>query len=141
MDPHRGLLSQKLLLGIAFAPRREFVPARAVVIFARRQRSRPGLPLCRIKAQVPGYLTQPYFQRCLAPVVIDFPQRPEECLLSDLLSQVRIIINGQCEDKGLRFVCNLAEPLDEYFTGDDLKLKQVFINILGNSVNSPIRPV
>ena len=52
----------------------------------------------------------------------------------EILSQVRIIINGQCEDKGLRFVCNLAEPLDEYFTGDDLKLKQVLINILGNSV-------
>ncbi len=52
----------------------------------------------------------------------------------EFLNQIRIIINGQCEDKGLRFVCNLAEPLDEFFIGDDLKLKQVLINILGNSV-------
>ena len=52
----------------------------------------------------------------------------------DLLDQINIIINGQCEDKGLHYVCNKKEPLDEYFTGDDLRLKQIIINILGNAV-------
>ena len=52
----------------------------------------------------------------------------------EFLNQIRIIINGQCEDKGLRFVCRETEPLDEYFVGDDLKLEQVLINIPGNSV-------
>ena len=52
----------------------------------------------------------------------------------DFLEQICIIIHGQCEDKGLHFECNKIEPLDEYFMGDDLRLKQVLINILGNAV-------
>ena len=52
----------------------------------------------------------------------------------ELLEQICVIIGGQCEEKGLRFVCNRIEPLDEFYVGDDLKLKQVIINILGNSV-------
>ncbi len=50
------------------------------------------------------------------------------------IDQISIIINGQCADKGLTFVCNRIEPLGEYFLGDDLRLKQVIINILGNAV-------
>ncbi len=60
--------------------------------------------------------------------------REETFSFRDFLEQINIIVGGQCEDKGLRFVCNRVEPLDDYFVGDDLKLKQVIINILGNSV-------
>ena len=60
--------------------------------------------------------------------------KAEEFSLPELIDQVTVIIRGQCEDKGLLFLCNKVEPLDEYFTGDDLRLKQVLINILGNSV-------
>ena len=52
----------------------------------------------------------------------------------DLLDQVGVIVGGQCEDKGLRFTCENPGPVDEYFVGDSLKLKQVIINILGNAV-------
>ncbi len=52
----------------------------------------------------------------------------------EFLDQVCIIIHGQCDDKGLYFTCNKEEPLDEFFIGDDLRLKQVLINILGNAV-------
>ena len=52
----------------------------------------------------------------------------------ELLDQVAIIVGGQCEDKGLEFICNKTELVDEYYVGDNLKLKQVIINILGNSV-------
>ena len=52
----------------------------------------------------------------------------------DFLEQINIIVGGQCEDKGLRYVCNRVEPLDERFEGDVLKLKQILINILGNAV-------
>ena len=52
----------------------------------------------------------------------------------DFLDQIGIIVGGQCEDKGLRFDCNRVEPLDAYYSGDSLKLKQVIINILGNAV-------
>ena len=52
----------------------------------------------------------------------------------EFLDQISIIIHGQCDDKGLSFICDKKEPLDEYFIGDDLRLKQVLINILGNAV-------
>ena len=52
----------------------------------------------------------------------------------EFLEQISIIVDGQCEEKGLTFVLNKATPLEEYYRGDSLKLKQVLINILGNSV-------
>ena len=60
--------------------------------------------------------------------------KSEEFSFRDFIEQISIIINGQCADKGLDFVCNKTEPLDDYFTGDDLRLKQIIINILGNAV-------
>ena len=60
--------------------------------------------------------------------------REEPFSFRELLEQINIIIGGQCEDKRLRYVFNRVEPLDEVFVGDGLKLKQVLINILGNSV-------
>ena len=52
----------------------------------------------------------------------------------EFLDQISIIVGGQCEDKGLLFECRKNEPLDEYFVGDSLRLRQVIINILGNAV-------
>ena len=60
--------------------------------------------------------------------------------LRDFLEQINVIINGQCEDKGLRYACRVIGTPDERFIGDDLKLKQVLINILGNSVKFTERP-
>ena len=68
--------------------------------------------------------------------------KTEEFLLKDLLEQVSIIINGQCQDKGLHFDCNTQSALRDYYVGDDMKIKQILINILGNSVkftNAPGR--
>ncbi|MBR3244013.1 MAG: amino acid permease [Parasporobacterium sp.] len=58
----------------------------------------------------------------------------EEFSLREFLDQINIIINGQCADKGLRYECNLVGHVNDYYIGDDMKLKQVLINILGNSV-------
>ena len=58
----------------------------------------------------------------------------EEFSFREMINQINVIIHGQCADKGLDFVCNQLEPLDGYFTGDDLRLKQIVINILGNAV-------
>ena len=60
--------------------------------------------------------------------------KKEEFDFREMLDQISVIINGQCEDKGLDFICSRVEPLDEYFTGDALRLRQIIINILGNSV-------
>ena len=58
----------------------------------------------------------------------------EEFSLREFIDQVSIIINGQCVDKGLRYKCQIVGSVADYYFGDDMKLKQVLINILGNSV-------
>ena len=58
----------------------------------------------------------------------------EEFSFREFLDQINIIINGQCVDKGLHYECNIIGNVSDYYYGDDLKLKQVLINILGNSV-------
>ncbi|MDO4797070.1 MAG: ATP-binding protein [Coriobacteriales bacterium] len=58
----------------------------------------------------------------------------EEFSLTELLGEVETIIGGQCEDRRLSFVCEKSEDLRERYVGDALKLKQVMINVMGNSV-------
>ena len=58
----------------------------------------------------------------------------EEVSFREFLDQINIIINGQCQDKGLHYECQIIGEIGDYYVGDDMKLKQVLINILGNSV-------
>jgi len=58
----------------------------------------------------------------------------EEFSFSRALEQVNTIIGGQCRDKGLRYDCHAVGRIDDYYIGDDMKLRQVMINILGNAV-------
>jgi len=58
----------------------------------------------------------------------------EEFSFSKTLEQVNTIISGQCRDKGLSYECRTRGQIDEYYIGDDMKLRQVMINILGNAV-------
>ena len=53
---------------------------------------------------------------------------------SRAIDQVNSIIGGQCKDKGLAYKCTLNGHFDECYVGDAMKLKQILINILGNSV-------
>ena len=50
------------------------------------------------------------------------------------LEQVNTMISGQCRDKGLQYDCRIRGKVDDYYIGDDMKLRQVMINILGNAV-------
>ena len=58
----------------------------------------------------------------------------EEFSFAKCLEQVNTMISGQCREKGLAYNCNIFGQVDDYYVGDAMKLKQVMINILGNSV-------
>ena len=60
--------------------------------------------------------------------------KSEEFSFAKVLEQVNTIISGQCREKGLTYDCRMSGDVRDYYIGDDMKLRQVMINILGNSV-------
>ena len=60
--------------------------------------------------------------------------RNEEFSFHKLLESINTIFSGQCSDKGLTYHCRIDSPVDDYYIGDSMKLRQVLINILGNAV-------
>ena len=58
----------------------------------------------------------------------------EEFSFAKLLAQVNTMISDQCRDKGIEYDCNVKGTINDYYIGDDMKLRQVLINILGNAV-------
>ena len=58
----------------------------------------------------------------------------EEFSFGDMLEQINTMIGSQCDDRGLEYDCRVSGQLDDAYIGDDMKLKQVIINILGNAV-------
>ena len=58
----------------------------------------------------------------------------EEFSFAKCLEQVNTIISGQCRDKGLRYDCRTSGKIDGHYVGDEMKLKQVMLNILSNAV-------
>ena len=60
--------------------------------------------------------------------------RNEEFSFQKLLEAINIMFSGQCQEKGLEYQCRLQSEVDDYYIGDNMKLRQVLINILGNAV-------
>lgn len=59
---------------------------------------------------------------------------PEEFSLVRLLEQVNTMIGGQCRDEGLTYEFVTKGKIDGYYFADDMKLRQILVNILGNAV-------
>ena len=60
--------------------------------------------------------------------------KSEAFSFSRLLEQVNTIISSQCTDKGLIYHCNINGHVDDSYIGDDVKLRQTLVNVLGNAV-------
>lgn len=58
----------------------------------------------------------------------------EDFSFSKLLEQINTIFGAQCADKGLNYNCRVIGSVDARYIGDNMKLRQVLINILGNAV-------
>ncbi|MBO7519769.1 MAG: response regulator [Clostridia bacterium] len=60
--------------------------------------------------------------------------RKEEFSFSEMLEQINTMVMAQCSEKGLKFECRIKGRVDDHYIGDDMKLKQVLVNILSNAV-------
>ena len=60
--------------------------------------------------------------------------RKEEFSFSAILEQINTMVMSQCADKGLNYECRILSRVDDYYIGDDMKLKEVLINILSNAI-------
>ncbi len=58
----------------------------------------------------------------------------EEFSLSRLLEQVDDVIGKQCRERDLRYDSRVEGRVCDRYIGDDVKLRQVLMNILGNAV-------
>jgi two-component system sensor histidine kinase RpfC len=54
--------------------------------------------------------------------------------LHELINQVSVIFESQAEEKGLVFKVNISPSVPFMLKGDDVHLKQVLVNLLGNAV-------
>ena len=60
--------------------------------------------------------------------------KKEEFSFSAMLEQINTMVSSQCSDKGLHYECRILSSVEDYYIGDDMKLKEVIINILSNAV-------
>ena len=58
----------------------------------------------------------------------------EEFSFPKMLEAINTMFSSQCQNKGLEYQCHLNSEVDDYYIGDNMKLRQVLINILGNAV-------
>ena len=60
--------------------------------------------------------------------------RKEEFSFREMLEQINTMVMSQCGEKGLKYECSVTGGVSDYYIGDDMKLKQVLINILSNAI-------
>ncbi|MBO6150387.1 MAG: response regulator [Clostridium sp.] len=60
--------------------------------------------------------------------------RNEEFSFRKLMEAINTMFSSQCQEKGLEYQCRILGDVDDYYIGDNMKLRQVLINILGNAV-------
>ncbi len=60
--------------------------------------------------------------------------RQEPFSLRAVIEQINTMVSAQCSEKGLNYECTLISGVSDCYIGDDMKLKQVLINILSNAI-------
>ncbi len=70
---------------------------------------------------------------------IDFVEA--EYHLSDMLADVEIIIGSRVKDKGLTYIAEVDQSLPDLLVGDSVRIRQILVNVLNNSVKYTMRGV
>ena len=99
----------------------------------------------RVPACITGADTTIYFVAMIATVVLwgildisriesgSMSLKNAEFSFAHELEQVNAIVTAQCHDKKIRYNCNVKDGVSNCYIGDEMKLRQVLINILGNA--------
>ena len=54
--------------------------------------------------------------------------------LESVLDQINVMVTTQCNAKGLDYKCRINCDVSDLYIGDEMKLKQILINILSNAI-------
>lgn len=60
--------------------------------------------------------------------------------LRETIELVNAIFQNHCKEKGLTYQSSYVGEIDDYYIGDELSLKRVLINVLGNAAKYTIPP-
>ena len=60
--------------------------------------------------------------------------RNEMFSFRNVIEQINTMVVTQCSEKGLKYECRVIGGVSDTYIGDDMKLKQVLINILSNAI-------
>ena len=58
----------------------------------------------------------------------------EEFAFREMIEQINTMVMSQCEEKGLTYECKVIGDISDHYVSDDMKLKQILINILSNAI-------
>ena len=64
----------------------------------------------------------------------------EKFSFSAMIEQINSLVMAQCNEKGLTYECQVQSGPEDIFFGDDMKLKEVLLNILSNAVKFTEEP-
>ncbi|MBK7173501.1 MAG: response regulator [Bacteroidales bacterium] len=59
---------------------------------------------------------------------------PTNVDLHSLLGDIQMIFKDRAQSKQLQFICEVAEDLPRYVFVDESKLRQIFVNLIGNAI-------
>lgn len=60
--------------------------------------------------------------------------------LHETIEMVNAIVQNNCNEKGLDYQSSVVGDIDDYYVGDELKVKRVLINVLNNATKYTIPP-
>ncbi len=58
----------------------------------------------------------------------------EKFSFSAMMEQINTMVMSQCHDKGLSYECRMLNQVDDSYFGDEVKLKELLLNILSNAI-------
>lgn len=70
----------------------------------------------------------------------EFMLKNDQFVLEESIAHIDAIIRAKCLEKGLEYRCELGKGLSGGFIGDDMRIRQILLNLLENAVKFTTAP-